>query len=245
MPLTPPPTPAVVAPLMTPARLTGLQGWRYRFLKLQARVLLTAGRQAAALPVFALMLQLQPASRYALASQGHVQMQLQQYDAAMATLQQLTAVSGSAAEQAAAWFNLGYARQQAGHTDAAAGAFEKALAFDARLDRAWYGLGLARMAQLQFTAAAEAFQQNTCLQPLSPHGWYRLVQAWLALGETGKAVRVLAHLRGFEPRVAAQLERENSALRQAEGHAFDPPVNSGGTPLNPVHDSLEVLYAAR
>ena len=48
---------------------------------------------------------------------------------------------------------------------------------------------------------------------MSPHGWYRLAQVWLALGEVDKALTVVARLSGFEPRVAAQLERENRLLR--------------------------------
>jgi predicted Zn-dependent protease len=83
------------------------------------------------------------------------------------------------------------------------------------LDRAWYGLALVRMQQRRFGEAAEALQHNTALQPLGPYGWYRLAQVWLALGEPGKARKVIAHLRRFEPRVAAQLEGENAAALQA------------------------------
>lgn len=201
-------------PLNESMRLSFRQRWRYLGLKPWAMLLLATGQQAAALRIFGQMLQLRPASRYALASQAHVQMQRHLPEEAIATLQRLTAVSGSPAEQAAAWFNLGFALQQAQRTIAAGQAFEQALAFDPRLDRAWYGLGLVRTAQHQFSAAIAAFEQNTRLQPMSPHGWYRLVQIWLALGDTAKAARVLAHLRRFEPRVAAQLVRENSGLQQ-------------------------------
>jgi predicted Zn-dependent protease len=85
------------------------------------------------------------------------------------------------------------------------------VALDARLDQAWYGLALVLIQARRFEEAAEALQKNTALQPLSPYGWYRLAQVWLALGQPGKARKVIAHLRRFEPRVAAQLERENAA----------------------------------
>ena len=209
---------SVTQPLIEPMGLTFRQRWRYGVLKAWAMLLLTTGQRVAALHIFGQLLLLHPTSRYALASQAHVQMQLHQTDAAIVTLQRLTAVIGSQIEQAAAWFNLGFALQQAELTNAAGEAFENALAFDARLDRAWYGLGLVRMAQCQFHAAVKAFEKNTRLQPMSPHGWYRLVQSWLALGETAKAVKVVAHLRRFEPRVAAQLERENSGLLRFEQH---------------------------
>ena len=221
---------SLIAPEIAPLRLSFRQRWRYVALKAWAMALLATGQRAAALDVFGQMLQLRPASRYALASQAHVQMQLHQPDAAIATLQRLTAVMGSPIEQAAAWFNLGFALQQAECTDAAGEAFEKALVFDARLDRAWYGLGLVRMAQYQFPAAIEAFENNSRLQPLSPHGWYRLVQVWLALGETAKATKVLAHLRRFEPRVAAQLERENNGLQRLQRHQPPHPSRSELTP---------------
>ena len=119
-------------------------------------------------------------------------------------------MAGPDALRAASWFNLAYVLQQSGRADEAGSAFQQALALDAKLDRAWYGLALVLMQQGQFQRAAEALKKNTALQPMSPHGWYRLAQVWLALGEHDRALKVIEHLRGFEPSVAAQLERENS-----------------------------------
>jgi tetratricopeptide (TPR) repeat protein len=184
----------------------------YHLLKAQALLLLAAGRRAAALPKFAQMLRLRPADPYALASRGHVAAQLQLTQEALASLRQLTAAWP---QQAAGWFNLGYVLQQVGRHEEAGPAFERALALDPRLDRAWYGLALVRMEQRRFEEAAEALERNTALQPLGPYGWYRLAQVRLALGEVGKARKVVAHLRRFEPRVAAQLESENAAALQA------------------------------
>jgi predicted Zn-dependent protease len=76
------------------------------------------------------------------------------------------------------------------------------------MDRAWYGLALVLMHQRQFQPALAALKQNTALQPLSPHGWYRMAQVRLALGQPEEARKLINHLRRFEPRVAAQLERE-------------------------------------
>lgn len=185
---------------------------RYHVLKAQALLLLAAGKRGAALPKFAQMLRLRPADPYALASRGHVQTQLHLTQEAIDSLRQLTAAWP---QQAAGWFNLGYVLQQAGRHEEAGPAFERAVALDPRLDRAWYGLALVRIEQRRFGEAAEALQRNTALQPLGPYGWYRLAQVWLALGEPGKAGKVVAHLRRFEPRVAAQLERENAAALQA------------------------------
>lgn len=185
---------------------------QYHLLKAQALLLLAAGKRAAALPKFARMLRLRPADPYALASRGHVQAQLQLTQEAIDSLRQLT---GAWPQQAAGWFNLGYVLQQAGRHEEAGPAFERALALDPRLDRAWYGLALVCIHQQRWQEAAQALERNTTLQPLGPYGWYRLAQVWLALGEPGKACKVIAHLRRFEPRVAAQLERENAAALQA------------------------------
>lgn len=185
---------------------------QYHFLKAQALLLLAAGKRAAALQRFARMLRLRPADPYALASRGHVQAQLQLTQEAVDSLRQLTAAWP---RQAAGWFNLGYVLQQAGRHEEAGPAFERAVALDPRLDRAWYGLALVRIHQQRWQEAAEALERNTALQPLGPYGWYRLAQVWLALGEPGKAHKVIAHLRRFEPRVAAQLDRENAEALQA------------------------------
>jgi len=185
---------------------------QYHFLKAQALLLLAAGKRAAALQRFARMLRLRPADPYALASRGHVQAQLQLTQEAVDSLRQLTAAWP---RQAAGWFNLGYVLQQAGRHEEAGPAFERAVALDPRLDRAWYGLALVHIHQQRWQEAAEALERNTALQPLGPYGWYRLAQVWLALGEPGKAHKVIAHLRRFEPRVAAQLDRENAEALQA------------------------------
>jgi tetratricopeptide (TPR) repeat protein len=186
----------------------------YHFLKTQALLLLAAGKRAAALPKFTHMLRLRPADPYALASRGHLEAQMHLTQEAIESLRQLTTAWP---RQASGWFNLGYVLQQAGRHEEAGPAFERALALDPRLDRAWYGLALVHIHQQRWQQAAEALERNTALQPLGPHGWYRLAQVWLALGEAGKARKVIAHLRRFEPRVAAQLERENAVALQAGG----------------------------
>lgn len=178
---------------------------RYHGLKLQAVVLLALGCEQAALSRFGRLLQLRPLSRYALASRAHLLVKLNHIDEAIACLQQLT---GAWPQEAAGWFNLGFVLQQAGRHDEAEPAFRRALKCDARLDRAWYGLALVLMQQRQFQQALEALTKTTALQPLSPHGWYRMVQVRLALGQPEEARTLIEHLRRFEPRVAAQLERE-------------------------------------
>ncbi len=190
-------------------RVRGQQRLNYLVLKSQAVLLLALGRRAGALRRFDQMLQSQPSDRYALASRAHVLMQCQAFDAAVASLQQLTRLRGSAPLEAAAWFNYGYVLQQVGRHGEAGPAFRSALALDPGSDKAWYGLALVLIHQQDLHEAVDALKKNTALQPLSPYGWYRLAQVRLALGQPDKARKVIEHLRQFEPRVAAQLEREN------------------------------------
>ncbi len=73
---------------------------------------------------------------------------------------------------------------------------------------AWYGLGLAHIQLGQWEQAVQALERNTQLQPMSPFGWYQLARAQWQRGEHESTRRIARHLRGFEPKVAAQLVRE-------------------------------------
>lgn len=181
---------------------------RYFSLKLQAGILLALGYHSGALAVFDKMVSAWPLNRYALASRGHVLVQLNQAELAIVCQQQLVEFPGLPTQKAAALFNLGYLLQQAGRQDEARASFEKALEFNACMDQAWYGLALVLIHQQKYHEAREALQKNTALQPMSPYGWYQLAQVNLAMGQTEEARKVVDHLRQFEPRVAAQLERE-------------------------------------
>jgi Flp pilus assembly protein TadD len=180
----------------------------YRLLKLQAVVLMALGRKRDVLPRLKRMLQLQPADKYALASQAHLQAEQLQFEAAIASLHLLTSAWP---QDGPAWFNLGYVLQQTGRHEDAEPAFRCALALDPLMDRAWYGLALALMQRQQFNEAAEALKKNTALQPMSPYGWYRLAEVWLALDQLDEAQKVVRHLHQFEPAVAGQLERQYRA----------------------------------
>ena len=76
------------------------------------------------------------------------------------------------------------------------------------MDRAWYGLGLVLIRQGRLEDALAALQRNTQLQPMSPFGWYQLARVHVDLKQPNEALKVIRHLKGFEPKVAAQLERE-------------------------------------
>ena len=43
---------------------------------------------------------------------------------------------------------------------------------------------------------------------MSPFGWYQMARVHVDLQQPEEARAVIRHLKGFEPKVAAQLERE-------------------------------------
>jgi hypothetical protein len=43
---------------------------------------------------------------------------------------------------------------------------------------------------------------------MSPYGWYQLARIHTDRSETEEATRIIRHLKGFEPKIATQLEFE-------------------------------------
>jgi tetratricopeptide (TPR) repeat protein len=177
--------------------------WPY---KLRAIALLLLGRTRAAEAVFTEMLQRWPGDAYALASRSHTRSQMgctaQALDDALA----LVTLNPNAG--AADWFNAGFLLDKQGRNAEAEGAFRRAVAIDPQLDRAWYGLGIVLIRQGRCDEAVAALKRNTELQPMSPYGWYQLARMHAQQHQPDQARRIIAHLKGFEPSVAAQLERE-------------------------------------
>lgn len=180
--------------------------WAYRFDKWRAMALLALGRHAAAMDHFSDMLERYPHDAYALASRAHLSAQGGQVELAIADYRAL--VEHHPGESAAAWFNLGFLLEQTGRFDDAQAAFRKAVEVDPKMDRAWYGLGLVLIRAHRFDEAIAALKRNTELQPMSPYGWYQLARVHVDRHEPDEAAKIIRHLKGFEPKIAAQLERE-------------------------------------
>ena len=72
----------------------------------------------------------------------------------------------------------------------------------------WVALGLVLVRQGRLEEALAALKRNTQLQPMSPFGWYQMARVHIDLHQPEEARAVIKHLKGFEPKVAAQLERE-------------------------------------
>lgn len=178
---------------------------RYLGLKWQAMGWLVFGQRSRALSVFEQMLSEFPRDPYALASKAHLAVQAGNRVAALQLLEELVASSPSVA---AHHFNLGFVLDELERYDEAEASFRRATELDPQLDRAWYGLGLVLIRLRRHDDAVTALKQNTKLQPMSPYGWYQLARVHVDRHEPEEARRIIAHLKRFEPKVAAQLERE-------------------------------------
>lgn len=174
--------------------------------KLQAMALLVFGRHRAAEAVFDRMLLRWPGDAYALASRSHQHAQAGRRDAAIADAQALVAAHPS--RSAADWFNLAFLLEAGDRLQEAESAFRRALELDPKLDRGWYGLGLVLIRLGRLDDAVPVLRRNTELQPMSPYGWYQLARVHMNSHRPEEAVKIIRHLKGFEPKVAAQLERE-------------------------------------
>jgi tetratricopeptide (TPR) repeat protein len=181
--------------------------WR---LKLKAITLLVLARHDAAHEIFSAMLRRWPDDAYALASRAHLNAQLGHRDEALADAQALTRTHPQ--RSAADWFNLAYLLADAGRHAEAEPIFRQAITLDPKLDRAWYGLGLTLIHLRRLDEAITALKRNTELQPMSPYGWYQLARVQFECHMPQEARKIIRHLKGFEPKVAAQLERETGLV---------------------------------
>jgi tetratricopeptide (TPR) repeat protein len=181
-------------------------GLSYTLQKLRAMAQLTFGLHAAAEDTFTAMLARWPDDAYALSSRAHLREQLGRRTQAIADQRRLVEVHP--ARSAGDWFNLAYLLQEAERFDDAEPAFRRALELDPKLDRAWYGLGLILIRQQRLDEAVAALERNTKLQPMSPYGWYQLARVQADRAQPDEARKIIRHLKGFEPKVADQLERE-------------------------------------
>lgn len=178
---------------------------QYLWLKWRAMGWLVLGKPSQALVLFNTILAVRPDDGYALASRAHLQVQANDLPAALRDSFELVRLRSS---DATTWFNHGFMLETAQRWDEALAAFTRATELGPQLDRAWYGRGLVLIRLQRYEEAIAALKRNTELQPMSPYGWYQLARVHVDRSDTAEAVKIIRHLKGFEPKIAAQLERE-------------------------------------
>lgn len=188
-----------------PARpSTSIRG-RCLWLRFKAKTLLVFGLRAQAREVFQEILSLHPSDVLALNSLAYHELNHRHLPQALDFFQRALALTP---RHASAHFNVGFVCEELGRTQEAELAFRAALQLDEKFDRAWYGLGLVLVRQRRLQESLVAFKRNTELQSMSPYAWYQMARVHMELQQPDKALEVMRHLQGFEPKVAAQLERE-------------------------------------
>lgn len=186
------------------------RGLDWRLHKAWVMGWLLIGRTEAAMAMLERMLRRWPGDAYALSSRSHLHAQAGRRAQAIADAQALVAAHPE--RSGSDWFNLGYLLEEDERAVEAEAAFRRALELDDQLDRAWYGLGLALIRQQRFDEAVKALERNTKLQPMSPYGWYQLARVHMDRHAPEETLKIIRHLKEFEPKVAAQLERETGLL---------------------------------
>lgn len=199
-------------PTMTSAVPVG-SGLDFFMLKWRARTFLVLGMEQRAHGVFTDMLARWPADGYVLQSLAHLEAARGHLHRAVDHLRALVAAQPAVGS---AWFNLAFVLEQLELGEEAEQAFLKAIELEPTIDRAWYGLGLCLIRQKRFEDALAALKRNTEMQPMSPYGWYQMARVHMDLGQRDEAARVIRHLEGFEPKVAAQLRRETGIAKKVQ-----------------------------
>lgn len=171
----------------------------------QAKLWLLFGQRERARQVHLALLARAPNDVLTLNSLGYAELQSGHLAQALAFFEKVALLAPAASNS---HFNLAFVNEELGRLDEAETGFKAAIAIEDKMDRAWYGLGLVHVRQGRLQEALEALQRNTKLQPMSPFGWYQLARVHVELKQPDEARAVIRHLKGFDPKVAAQLERE-------------------------------------
>ncbi len=174
-----------------------------------AKILFFVGMPASATQVWLDILQREPDDFRALNSMGFSAMRSGNLVLALTYFERVAELVPYASNS---HFNLAFVCEELGRLDDAEHGFRAAIEIEDTMDRAWYGLGLVLVRQGRLEDAAVALKRNTQLQPMSPFGWYQLARVHFDLHQADEALAVICHLKGFEPKVAAQLERETGLI---------------------------------
>ncbi len=146
-----------------------------------------------------------PSHLVAVRSIAWIQARKERWIEAAAGFEQAVALESTHADS---WFNLGYARENIGQTDAAQAAFVRCTEINPHHDRAWYGQGMIHAHRGDHGAAAEALQRAAELQPMNGIAWYALGMAHYHNHAPESVEGVIRHLALNEPPTAKRLIRD-------------------------------------
>ena len=175
------------------------------WLKFKAKTLLVFGLRAQAHEVFQEILEINPVDALSLNSLAYEELNNRRLVQSLGYFERALVQTPNNAN---AHFNVGFVCEELGRSQEAEIAFKAAIQLDEKLDRAWYGLGLVLVRQRKFEESLLVFKRNTELQSMSPFAWYQMARVHMEMHQPEEALAVMRHLKGFEPKVAAQLERE-------------------------------------
>lgn len=105
-------------------------------------------------------------------------------------------------------FNAAYVMQKARRHEEAITRFQQVLDRNRFMDRAWYGMGLSLAALGRHEEAVEKLREAVRLQPFNPYAGYQLAAALHKLGRHEEVRSEYERVRGFEPKIAAQMRRD-------------------------------------
>jgi tetratricopeptide (TPR) repeat protein len=173
-----------------------------------AQFLTIFGLRARAHEFIELALRQNPRHQRAWTVSGFMNAENGRFPAAIRDFEQALALKPTDAETV---FNLGFILQRMGEHEAAVGHFRRAAELDPFLDRAWYGEGLSLSKLGRYQDAAVKFAEAARLQPMNPYAAYHLAGAWFQLGDRPKLESEYQRVKGFDPKMAAQMQRDFGA----------------------------------
>jgi tetratricopeptide (TPR) repeat protein len=173
-----------------------------------AQFLTIFGLRARAHEFVELALQQNPRHQRAWTLSGFMNAEKGRMDAAVRDFEQAVALKPDDADTL---FNLGFILQRTGKHPEALERFQRAVELSPFLDRAWYGMGLSLSKLGRYQEAAAKFSEAARLQPMNPYASYQLASAWAQLGDREKLEAEYRRVKGFDPKMAAQMQRDFGA----------------------------------
>lgn len=176
-----------------------------------AQFLTFFGLRARAHDFIELALQQNPRHQRAWTFSGFLNAEKGRFEAAIRDFEQAVALKPGDADTV---FNLGFALQRVGKHPEALERFQRVVELNAFIDRAWYGMGLSLAKLGRYEQAAVKLAEAARLQPMNPYAGYHLAGAWFHLGQREKVEAEYRRVKGFDPKVSAQIARDFGAGQQ-------------------------------